>query len=127
MARRGTWTVDEKEKLAATVDGSQNYCGLAQSLGRSLWAVECQVIKLCRERGDDPCDFGITEASVDKYDHKNKETAEKSSLALEEKKLLVKALNSYMDIGEIKGALTEITSRLSKIESLLLRSDYCQA
>ncbi len=117
MTRRGLWNEEEKCALSDCMESDKNYIELARKLGRSLWAVECQVIKLSRERGQKPEDNMIAEASVEKYDLVNKSKAEKASLELDEKRLHVRALNALLDLTDIKATLRQILQRLDELES----------
>lgn len=118
MPRRGLWSTQEKELLNQCISGEQNYAALSQDLDRSLWAVECQVIKAVREKGDDPLDFGISNDKIEKYDSVGKRSAAKAELEMDEKKLHIRALSALLDLNDIKTMLTDIISRLDRLERM---------
>jgi len=113
MAR---WSEDEKIQLREAINGKQNYSMLGSQLSRSTWAVECQVIKYCRENSIDPLEYSISEESLQKYDSKNKVSAQKAQLEIEEKRLHIRALTSLLDLSEIKSLLVNINERLTRLE-----------
>lgn len=113
------WTLDEKDMLQQTINGDQNYIKLASTLGRSNWAVECQVIKYCKDHHLNPVDFSITDESVSKYDAKSKSANQKAELEIEEKRLHIQALNSLMNLTEIKSILIDLRDRVTEIEKTL--------
>lgn len=116
MSKRGLWSLEEKEKLKEYINGNHDYNRLAEELGRSLWAVECQVIKAVRESDDDPLEYGISIEKITKYDSANRNKDKRKELEIDEKQLHLRTLRSLLDLTD---TISRITARLDIIEEKL--------
>lgn len=117
--RRGVWTTDEKMKLDKCIRDTQDYHELAVSLQRSLWAVECQVMKYCDEKDIDPLSVGITQQKVDRFKSKKKKDSEKQTIEFENKLLQNKLITALIDFTDIYKRLDRIELNLCSINRKL--------
>lgn len=104
------WTPTEKKELSEMLESNNfRYDTLSQKLGRSLFAVQCQVIKWCTDRGIDPIAYGIPASILTKYENKNIKKPESGELF----EVLVKSLMHNMD--EIRKDLIRLETKIDKM------------
>lgn len=112
MARR--WTKDEHKALTTCMNGRRNYKDLSEMLNRSVWAVECQVIKAAEEQGKSGRDYNISQGKIDKYNSLLKHEAASAKVKLDEKLLNMRALAALLDFEDIRKDIREIKLKLEQ-------------
>ena len=113
------WTEEEEHDLFELMQTeSPDYSEFGTNNKRSLWAIQCRIIKICREKNFIESDY-VSDVSIKKFDKTNEKRAKKEELDFENKRLQNRLLESLIDSSDLFKKLDKVLEKMSLIDQRL--------
>ena len=97
---------------------NKDYTDFCKKYKRTLWAVQCRIIKICRERNLEVNKI-LHHDLITKFDNNNKQRIQKANFEFENKKLQNKLLESLINSNNSNNILNAILDKITQIETRL--------